>query len=67
MADSFIYRFEPGSNGPVEKPVTTYSQIGQFWDRTPEQLSKFPLGQNKGKWVGMTKDKLGDVITLPKS
>jgi branched-chain amino acid transport system substrate-binding protein len=67
VADSFIYRFEPGSGGPVEKPLTTYSQIGQFWDRTPEQLSKFPLGQNKGKWVGMTKDKLGDVITPPKS
>ncbi|MFI5268338.1 MAG: ABC transporter substrate-binding protein [Chloroflexota bacterium] len=67
VADSFIYQFEPGANGPVEKPLTTYSQIGQFWDRTPEQLSKFPLGQNKGKWVGMTKDKLGDVITLPKS
>ena len=67
VADSFIYRFEAGSSGPVEKPLTTYSQIGQFWDRTPEQLSKFPLGQNKGKWVGMTKEKLGDVITLPKS
>jgi len=66
IADSFVYQFEAGSNGPTEKPLTTYSQIGQFWDRTQAQLEKFPLGQNKGKWVGMTKDKLGDVITLPK-
>ncbi|HLQ31077.1 MAG TPA: ABC transporter substrate-binding protein [Chloroflexota bacterium] len=66
IADTFVYQFEAGSNGPTEKPLTTYSQIGQFWDRTQDQLSKFPLGQNKGKWVGMTKDKLGDVITPPK-
>jgi branched-chain amino acid transport system substrate-binding protein len=67
ISDSYIYQYEQGSSVPTQKPLTTYSQITQFWDRTPDQLSKFPLGQNKGKWVGMTKDKLGDVITLPKS
>lgn len=67
ISNSFIFQYEPGSNAPTQKLLTTYSGTTQFWDRTPEQLGKFPLGQNKGKWVGMTKDKLGDVITLPKS
>ena len=67
ISNSFIFQFEQGSNGPTEKPVQTYSQVNQFWDRTPDQLSKFKLGQMKGQWVGMTKDKLGDVLTLPKS
>src|SRR5579883_2275231 len=67
ISDSFIFQYEPGSNGPTQKLLTTYHAVTQFWDRTPEQLQNFPLGQNKGKWVGMTKDKLGDAITLPKS
>jgi branched-chain amino acid transport system substrate-binding protein len=66
IGDTFVFQFEPGTNGPTEKPLQTYSQISQFWDRSPEQLNSFPLGQDKGKWVGMTKDKLGDVIRLPK-
>lgn len=66
IGDTFVFQFEPGNNGATEKPLQTYSQISQFWDRTASQLSSFPLGQDKGKWVGMTKDKLGDVITLPK-
>jgi len=66
VANIFIYQFEKSGNSLIEKPIQTYN-IGQFWDRTLEQTMKFPFGQMKGKWVGMTKDKLGDVITLPKS
>jgi branched-chain amino acid transport system substrate-binding protein len=67
VSDTFVYQFEGIGGSAIQKPIATYSQTGQFWDRTPDQLSKFPLGQNKGKWVGMTKDKLGDVITPPKA
>jgi branched-chain amino acid transport system substrate-binding protein len=66
ITDSFVYQLEKSGNNVTEKPLQTYGAIGQFWDRTPEQIEKFQLGQLKGKWVGMTKDKLGDVITLPK-
>ena len=47
--------------------ITAYKGVSAFWDRTEDQLKSFPYGQMKGKWVGMTKDKVGDVITLPRS
>ncbi|HLQ31074.1 MAG TPA: ABC transporter substrate-binding protein [Chloroflexota bacterium] len=62
----FIYQYERKGDQLSQKPLQTYP-TNQFWDRTKEQVEKFPLGQMKGKWVGMTKDKLGDVITLLKS
>jgi ABC-type branched-subunit amino acid transport system substrate-binding protein len=49
------------------KPLKTYTAVSQYWDRTPAQLAKLNIGQMKGQWVGMTKDKLGDVLTPPKS
>jgi branched-chain amino acid transport system substrate-binding protein len=53
-------------NGPAEKSLETYENLSLFWMRTPEQLKNFPYTTFKGKWVGMTKEKLGDVITPPK-
>lgn len=49
------------------KLLKTYTGVSQFWDRTPAQLAKLKIGQMKGQWVGMTKDKLGDVLTPPKA
>ena len=66
LQNLFVYQYEQKGNQLSQKPLQTYP-TNQFWDRTKEQVEKFQLGQNKGKWVGMTKDKLGDVITLPKS
>ncbi|MDE3075308.1 MAG: ABC transporter substrate-binding protein, partial [Chloroflexota bacterium] len=67
ITDAFVYQLQKSGSTITEKPLKTYSGIGQFWDRTPAQIAKFPLGRMKGQWVGMTKEKLGDVITLPKS
>jgi len=36
------------------------SQLLSKYDLPPDVLQKFPFGQMKGKWVGMTKDKLAD-------
>jgi branched-chain amino acid transport system substrate-binding protein len=44
--------------------VDTYKDVARTWDRTQEQIAKFPFGTYKGKWVGMTKDQLGNVLTL---
>jgi branched-chain amino acid transport system substrate-binding protein len=63
---NYFMEIVKGPNGPIEKPLDTYEHLSLFWMRSPEQLKKFPFTTFKGKWVGMTKEKLGDVITLPK-
>jgi branched-chain amino acid transport system substrate-binding protein len=67
VVDNYFMEFVKGSEGTVvEKPLKTYKGISLSWVRTPLQLQNFPYGTLKGKWVGMTKEKLGDVVTLPK-
>ncbi len=67
VMNMFVYQYELKGSELSQKPLQVYTSLSQFWDRTKEQVEKFPLGQMKGKWVGMTKDKLGDVISLSKS
>ena len=67
VQDIKFYGIEKQGDSYGQKMITAYKGISAFWDRTEDQLKSFPYGQMKGKWVGMTKDKLGDVITLPKS
>ncbi|HLQ33881.1 MAG TPA: ABC transporter substrate-binding protein [Chloroflexota bacterium] len=67
VQDMKVFSIEKQGNSYGQKMIETYKDVGQFWDRTEDQLRKFEFGKMKGKWVGMTKDKLGDVITLPKS
>ena len=66
VQDIKFYTIEQQGSSYGQKMVDAYKGVSAFWDRTEEQLKSFPYGQMKGKWVGMTKDKLGDVITLPK-
>jgi branched-chain amino acid transport system substrate-binding protein len=67
VVENYFMEFVKDASGAVvEKPIKTYKNISLSWVRTPEQLQKFPYGTLKGKWVGMTKEKLGDVVTLPK-
>lgn len=50
-----------------EQLLETYKGVPAAWVRTPQQLRTFPFGQMKGKWVGMTKDKIpGGPIAAPK-
>jgi branched-chain amino acid transport system substrate-binding protein len=47
--------------------LTTYKNVPAAWDRTPQQLSTFPFGTMKGKWVGMTADQIpGGPVGAPK-
>jgi hypothetical protein len=66
VQDIKFYTIEQQGSSYGQKMVDAYKGVSAFWDRTEDQLKSFPYGQMKGKWVGMTKDKLGDVITLPK-
>lgn len=63
---NYFMEIVKGPNGPAEKPLETYDYLSLYWMRSPEQLKKFPYTTFKGKWVEMTKEKLGDVITPPK-
>ncbi|MBV9120709.1 MAG: ABC transporter substrate-binding protein [Chloroflexi bacterium] len=62
-----VVKDNPIVNGVGLKLLKTYNNVGQFWDRTPDQLAKFNAGSMKGQWVGMTKDKLGGVLSSPSS
>jgi branched-chain amino acid transport system substrate-binding protein len=43
--------------------LQTYVDVGRTWDRTPDQLEAFSFGAHAGQWVGMTRDRLGPVVT----
>ena len=64
VQDMKIFTVEKQGGGIAQKMIETYKGVGQFWDRSEDQLRKFEFGKMKGKWVGMTKDQLGDVITI---
>lgn len=54
----------PSGSGVTEKLLKTYPDVGQYWDRTQQQLEKFPFGTLKNKWVGVTKDQLSKIDGL---
>ncbi len=67
IQDKYILQIVKNGSDVSLKQLKTYSAVTQYWDRTPQQLAKLNIGQMKGQWVGMTKDKLGaDVLTPPK-
>ncbi|HVA25293.1 MAG TPA: ABC transporter substrate-binding protein [Chloroflexota bacterium] len=63
VQSSYVYRLAKQGSGYVNQLLQTYTNVGRDWDRTPEQLATFQFGAYKGKWVGMTKDQLGNVVT----
>jgi branched-chain amino acid transport system substrate-binding protein len=62
----YFWQAAKEGNGVGLKVVDTYKDISRTWDRTQAQIEKFQFGSYKGKWVGMTQQQLGDVLTLPK-
>ena len=63
----YFWQAQKSGSDTTLKVVDTYQNVARTWDRTQDQIAKFQFGSYKGKWVGMTKDQLGDVLTLPKS
>ncbi len=61
-----VYMFEMLKNGSSldEHLLETYKDVPAIGlDRTPEEAAKFPIGQMKGKWVGMTKEQLAKLTS----
>jgi branched-chain amino acid transport system substrate-binding protein len=62
VSNNYVYQVVKQGSGVGYKLLDTYKDIGRGWDRTPDELAKFPFGKMKGKWTGMTKAKLDQVI-----
>lgn len=60
VQNAYIQQVAKEGSNYVFKILETYQNVGKEWDRSHDDLVKFPFGKLGGKWVGMTKD------TLPK-
>ncbi len=62
VANVFIYQVVKQGDGVGQKLLKTYQNVSNTWARPGDQLLRFPYGTLKGKWVGMTKDKLPSLM-----
>ncbi len=57
----YIYQIVKEGGDYTHKILKTYKDVQQFWDQPPEVVRKFPFGQMKNKWTGMTKDQIAQL------
>jgi len=62
VANVFIYQIVKLGDGVAQKIAKVSQGISGTWARPNDQLLHFPAGTLKGKWVGMTKDKLPSLM-----
>ena len=58
VTNAYVWQVEKSGQGYGQKLLKTYEGLSRNWDRSPQELAKFPYGKLKGKWVGMTKSQL---------
>ncbi|HLY63951.1 MAG TPA: ABC transporter substrate-binding protein, partial [Chloroflexota bacterium] len=58
VQNTYISEIVKSGSSYADKLLTTYNDVARTWDMTQPEIDAFPFGQMKGKWVGMTKDKL---------
>jgi len=58
----YVYQITKEGNTFGQKILDTYTDVSRAWDRTPQELDRFPFGTLKGKWVGMTKAQLDELV-----
>jgi branched-chain amino acid transport system substrate-binding protein len=58
IANAYVWQVEKSGQGYSQKLLKTYDSLSRGWDRTADELAKFPYGKLKDKWVGMTKPQL---------
>jgi len=58
ISNAYVWQIDKGADGYAQKLLKTYDSLARNWDRTPQELEKFPYGKLKDKWVGMTKAQL---------
>ncbi len=62
IENAYLWRIDMKGNAPVHTLLKTYPDVSRGWGRTPEELARFPYGKLKDKWVGMTKDRLDQIV-----
>ncbi len=55
VENQYIYQIVKQGDQYGHKLLKTYSDVTQFFDQPPDAVQRFPFGQLKGKWTGMTK------------
>ncbi|HEX6513021.1 MAG TPA: hypothetical protein VF157_12010, partial [Chloroflexota bacterium] len=60
-----IYIFQIAKSGAdySRQILTTYKGVGSFFDIGRDKGTRLPYGSLKGKWVGMTNDRLQQMYT----
>jgi branched-chain amino acid transport system substrate-binding protein len=55
----WVYGNEKDGNSVKRKLLASYPNVSDTWIRSPQEVATYPTWESfKGKWVGMTKDKL---------
>jgi len=62
VQNMYVYQIVKQGNEFGHKLLQTYPAVTQFWDRDPGEVLRSQFGKLKGKWVGMTKDKLEQAL-----
>jgi len=62
VEDVYVYRIISNGGPMLQKLEQTYKGVTQFWDLTPSQTARLQIGQMKGKWSGMTKTQLDQLM-----
>lgn len=58
----YVYKIVKQGDKYTQQIVETYKDASQYYDIKADEMKRFPFGKLKGKWVGMTKDKLGTLL-----
>ncbi len=58
----YVYKIVKQGDKYTQQVVETYKDVSQYYDIKADDMKRFPFGQLKGKWVGMTKDKLPSLL-----
>jgi len=61
VQDIYLFQVDQGKGGFGPKLLQTYTDVGPAWDSNPSAVARFPFGHLKGQWVGMTKERLGQL------
>lgn len=62
VQDYYVYKIVKQGDKYTQQVLDTYKSASQYYDIPADQMKRFPFGQLKGKWVGMTKDKLPTLL-----
>jgi len=58
----YVYEIERSGEQYSQKLLRTYENVSITWDRTMDEVQRFPWGETKGKLVNVTKEQLEQAL-----